>query len=122
MMTSAKRVERLAQIVAGGDLADSTESTLAPLIEDPERRKGLPELTALAGTMTPGNDSERVYVSYAKSYSVSKRLLDAQGMPAMLQLLDDLSRGSPESALRSRLGQGIADIDRAWLDAKVAGR
>jgi hypothetical protein len=61
-------------------------------------------------------------VSYAKSYSVSKQLLDAQGMPVMLQLLDDLSRASPESVLRSRLGRSIADIDKDWLDAKVAGR
>lgn len=114
--------EGLAQIVSGGDLAESAESTLGPILEDPERRKGLPELSALAETMTPGNDTNLVYVSYAKSYSVAKKLIDAQGMPVMLQLLDDLGRSSPESAVRSRLGRTIADIDKEWLDGKSGGR
>lgn len=113
--------EGLAQVMAGGDLADNAEATLAPALEDPARRKGIPDLASLANTMTPGNDSSLVYTSYAKSYLVTKQLLDTKGMPAMLQLLDDLGHGSAESAMRSRLGQSIAEVDKSFMDGKAAG-
>jgi hypothetical protein len=99
-------------VFAEGGLDETSQVGLQQAIEDDT----LFSVRSLNGGFT--EDSERVYLSYAQSYSLVAHLIERYGQPAMLDLLDHLQQGfRADHALEQVYGFDTEGLEIEWRQA-----